>query len=102
MLVAMAISMFIYNDIDKKFKLTKKISCYITVQEKWKPFFCICIVFLSIFIIGILGLFIVEIPDFIYSILTGIVVGIGVAITTKIDNRNNKQGDIWGIVMIKN
>lgn len=84
MLISMTLSMIIYLSIDKKDKLTKKISSYLTIKQEWKACFCVCFAFLSILIIGILGIYIIYIPDYIYFVLTGIIAGIGISIANKI------------------
>lgn len=90
LLISMALSMIIYFNIDKKDKFTKKVSSYITIKQEWKACFCICCVFLVMLIIGILGIYVISIPDFIYYILTGIIEGVGISIAIKISPKSSR------------
>lgn len=84
MLISMTLTMIIYFNIDKKDKLTKKISSYIPIKEEWKAFFCLCCVLLSILIMGILGIYIINIPNYIYYVFIGIITGVGCSIVSRI------------------
>ena len=88
LLISMALSIIIYFNIDKKDKFTKKISSYITIKQEWKACFCVCCVFLGMLIIGILGIYVISIPNFIYSALTGIIAGVGISIAIKISPKS--------------
>ena len=84
--ISMLLSMIIYYFIDKKCNITKKLNSLIPVNEEWKSFFCVCFMFVIIIICGILGIYIISIPEPIYYMLIGIVVGIGIEISTNISS----------------
>lgn len=88
LLISMALSIIIYPNIDKKYEFTKKISSYIAIKQEWKSGFCACFTLLFILIIGILGIYVIFIPNFIYYILTGIIAGIGSSIAIKISPKS--------------
>ena len=83
MIIALSLSMIIYFSIDKNNKITNKINSYINIDYKWRPCFFVCSTFLITFIVGILGIYIIHIPDLIYSVLSGIILGVGTSISVK-------------------
>lgn len=89
--LAMIISQIIYFNLDKKYNVTNKIDNYIKINQKWKPFLCTCIMFLCMFIIGLLGIYIIYIPTILYFLLCGIIAGTGISITVKLTNKNNEN-----------
>ena len=82
MIVVMAISMIIYLKIDKDNKYSKKIKSYIKVKNEWKSVFCIVCMFILIFLIAL-----IPMADSIIYMLYGIIIGVGIPITTKVESK---------------
>lgn len=83
MILSLGLSEFIYMKIDKKYEFTVKLSANIPVKHKWKPLFCFIVTVISGLTIGILGIYVIDIPDIFYYILSGIIIGCGISISTK-------------------
>jgi len=83
MLLPLILSQIIYFKIDKRYDITNTISSKIPIQQQWRAAFCFCCVVISIFVIGVFGIYVIEIPDTIYNILNGILAGIGIGMTSK-------------------
>jgi hypothetical protein len=79
MILSLTISQIIYLKIDKKYNTTNSISSKLHIKQDWMAFFSFCCTLIIMLIIGILGIYIIDIPPIVYfifgGILTGIVVG---------------------------
>lgn len=83
MILSLALSQFIYIKIDKKYEVTNKVSSKLHIKHEWKASFCVCCTFICILSIGVLGIYVIDIPEILYSILNGILIGTCVSITNK-------------------
>ncbi|MBU3130171.1 hypothetical protein [Clostridium tagluense] len=84
MILPLSLILFIYPKIDEKYGITNKVSLKLKVSQEWKPFFCVCSFFVFILVVGILGIYIIEIPNTVYSILCGIYGGFSIGIANKL------------------
>lgn len=82
-IVIAIIAYIIYTKLDQAYNITNKISSKIPVQEKWKGAFFYCCILISILAIGIITIYIIDIPSIINYILNGSLVGAGLAITNR-------------------
>lgn len=82
-IVIAIIAYIIYTKLDQAYNITNKISSKIPVQEKWKAAFFYCSILISILVIGILTIYIIDIPNIINYMLNGALVGTGLAITNR-------------------
>ena len=89
MILSLALSQFIYFKIDKKYGVTNKISLKLRMRQEWKPTFCAGIGLVFPLVLGIMGVYVIEIPTTVYFILSGIFTGIGISISNKITIEKN-------------
>ncbi|MGH4123802.1 MAG: hypothetical protein ACREV6_12825 [Clostridium sp.] len=89
MMLSLALILFIYPKIDEKYGITNKVSLKLKVGQEWKPFFCVCSFLVFILGVGILGIYIIEIPNTVYFILCGIYGGFSIGIANKLTIRKN-------------
>ena len=82
-ILSLTLSQFIYIKIDKKYEVTNKVSLKLHIKQDWKACFCICCMFICILVVGILGIYVIDIPSILYSIVCGIITGIGISMVTK-------------------
>ena len=87
MLLAMIISQLIYFIIDNKCNITNKINSRCPIRQEFKALFCICCVLISIIIIGIVGIYIIDMDDTLYGIIVGVLAGIGISISVKLPKK---------------
>lgn len=89
MILALVITIFIFIPISTRLNLAEKISKHIPTEPKFKPLFFSVIIVIILLIIGLLGLYIIPMSNFIYYILTGIVAGIGISITVELSPKHH-------------
>jgi hypothetical protein len=87
-LLSLILSEFIYINIDKKYEVTNKISSKLHIKQEWKTCFCICCAFIGMLIIGVFGIYVIDIPELLYSILSGILMGTSISIVAKMSHKN--------------
>ncbi|MGL5354002.1 MAG: hypothetical protein ACRDA5_11855 [Clostridium sp.] len=85
--LSVTLCQFIYIQIDQKYEVTKKISLKLDIKQEWKPFFCLLLSFICIILIGVLSIY-MYIPEILCSILNGLILGIGMGISSKISPVN--------------
>lgn len=90
MILSLGLTQIIYLKTDERYKLTSKISSKLPMKQEWKAFFCFCCAMLIMLVIGVLGIYVIDIPATIYFILCGILTGIGVSISNKISVKKNE------------
>ncbi|PRR82650.1 hypothetical protein CLVI_16170 [Clostridium vincentii] len=88
MIVPMSLSMVTYFKFDKEYLITDKISYKINVDKKWKPCVVISCYFLFMLILGIIGIYVIDISDNLYSIMSGLVLGVSLGFVNKLSNQN--------------
>ncbi|MBU3137405.1 hypothetical protein KPL39_14135 [Clostridium gasigenes] len=88
MMVPMALSMAVYYKIDKECSITDKISSKIKVDKKWQPVLVICCSFAFIIIFSIIIGYIINIPENLFLIFNGFIMGIGLGFALKLQNEN--------------
>ncbi|MBU3108706.1 hypothetical protein [Clostridium gasigenes] len=84
MILALALSQFIYLKFDQKYCITDKVNLKLKVSKEWKPSFSICLI-----VVSMLSEFIVPIPDIIFFIVIGIFIGVSTFIVTDIKKKKN-------------
>jgi hypothetical protein len=87
MLLSMMISQLIYLKIDSKYNVTNKISSRLSIRQEFKAFLCICSVLISILIIGVIGIYVIDITNTLYGIISGLLAGIGIVISVKLSKK---------------
>lgn len=87
MLFSMVIGGFVYFKIDKKYNVTDKISSKLPIKQQWKASFILCCAIVSTLIIGMIGIYVINIPDALYKIIAGIIAGIGINISAKLSSK---------------
>ena len=88
MILTMGISQILYLKIDKKYRVTNKLSLKLHINQKWKACFCGCCSMISILVIGILGIYVIDIPSIVYTILCGIIIGVSTCMVTALNPTN--------------
>lgn len=89
MILSLILSLFIYFKIDEKYGVTNKISLKLRLSQEWKPFLCVFSFFVFILGLGMLGIYIIEIPNTVYTILCWIYSGISIGIANKLAIKKN-------------
>lgn len=89
-ILALAFTVIIFIPINNKFNISNKIAPVIPTTPKFKPLFFTVATILLLLIIGLLGLYVVPMSNFVYYILTGIVAGIGISITVELSPKHHK------------
>jgi len=87
MLLSMMIRQLIYLKIDNKYNVTNKISSRLSIRQELKAFFCICCVMISILIIGVIGIYVIDINNTLYGVISGTLTGIGISISVKLSKK---------------
>jgi len=87
MILTMLLSKIIYIKIDKKYEVTNKVCTKLHIEQEWIGFCSVCCLFIYLFIIEILGIEIIDIPEIFYYILGGILAGM----SSDTNNKNVKQ-----------
>lgn len=79
LVLSLTITQVIYLKIDKKYNITNRISLILHIKQEWMAFLSFCCTLIIMFIIGMLDIYIIDIPSVAYfifgGILTGVVVG---------------------------
>ena len=88
-ILSSTLSLIIYSKIDEKYGITNKVSLKLKVSQEWKPFFCVLSFFVVILGLGMLSIYIIEIPNTVYSILCGIYGGFSIGIANKLTIKKN-------------
>lgn len=91
MLVALILSQLLYLKIDAKFNLTGKIALKLPIRAEWKASFIICAVILSILLVGVIGIYVIDIPDLLYAVICGIFAGVSICIAIKLPHKDKNQ-----------
>lgn len=86
MILALVLGQTIYLKIDKKYEITNKINIKLRIKQEWKAFFCVCCLMISLLIIGILGIYVLDIKPIVYFILCGLLTGLNNIIAVKLNN----------------
>ena len=89
MVFLLILSQAIYLKFDEKYKFTDIINSKIKVQQKWKQFICILFLAISLLFIAAIGIYVIEIPTIVYSMLCGVLTGTSIGISNKIKIKNN-------------
>lgn len=87
LLILMSLSNMAYFKIDKKFNITEKISSILPMDYKWKEAFCLCCIMVIIMYLGLFSRCIIEIPSTLFSGITGILTGTGLALSSELSVR---------------
>lgn len=89
LVLPMTISNIIYIRVDKKYNVTEKLSSKLHIKKEWMAFSSIWLFLLIIIIIGVLGIYVIDIPEILYFIFAGTAVGIvnGMNITNKVNQK---------------
>lgn len=84
MLLSIIISQFIYFKIDDKYNVTNKISSRLSIRQDLKAFFCVCCAMIIMLIIGVIGIYVIDIGDTLCGIISGFLTGISISISAKL------------------
>lgn len=88
MILSLALSQCIYTKIDKKYEVTNKVASKLYIKDKWQGAIFYCFTLMVILIVGAVSIYVIDIPDTLYSIFGGILIGINSSIICK--TLNNK------------
>jgi len=76
MVLSLTITQIIYLKIDKYYNVTNRISLILHIKQKWMAFFSFCSTLIIMLLIGILGIYIIDIPHILYFTLGGMLAGV--------------------------
>jgi|GEM_PF-3129096 len=77
------VAFFILKKLDINYKYTEKIRTYFKINKKWEPITYYCIFLIPLLLITIAGIYFINLPSYIYSILWGIALGLNTYIQHK-------------------
>lgn len=90
--IPLLLSMIFYGMIDKKYRLTDKISAKINIAKSWQPVAVVLISFAFIVILGIAGIYFIDISTNVYFLFSGLIAGVAIAFATEIQRQiRNKR-----------
>lgn len=69
--------------LDKKYSIEVRINRKLNIKREWQSFFYTCIGLLIVFVVGILGINVIKMPNFVYFSLCGIILGISIYMSNK-------------------
>ncbi|MGH4121573.1 MAG: hypothetical protein ACREV6_01345 [Clostridium sp.] len=88
--VPMLLSMAVYYKVDKEYAITDKVSLKIKVDKKWQPLLVVCCSFAFVIFLGIVCIYIINIPTNLFFISNSLIMGIGVGFANKLQNKNKQ------------
>ena len=91
MLVSMITCQLVFIKFDSKYNLTSKITSKLPIKAEWKGFIISCSVILIVLLIGIIGIYMIDISDVLYSVITGGLVGVSIAISVEVAQIQREQ-----------
>ncbi|WP_308780235.1 hypothetical protein [uncultured Clostridium sp.] len=91
LILSLSISQIIYLLLDKKYKVTDKIKLLLNIKEDFKPVFIVCFILTILLVIGIFGIYIIDMPVTVYSLIVGCLLGISNAIIHPLTNKDNHK-----------
>lgn len=91
MYIPFVISYLIYKKVDKNYVFTRNINRKLTVKKEWKRSVIISSSLLVIFILGMIGIYVIDFSDTVYFILGGIIFGISISLTNNINKLSEVQ-----------
>lgn len=74
-IIVMIISLIVYCKGDVRYDLTSKISFKLHIKKEWMAFCFMCFGFIIILIIGILGIYFINISSTLFFVICGIITG---------------------------
>lgn len=77
------ITFFIIKKLDINYKYTEKIRAYFKINSKWEALTYYCVFLIPLILITIAGIYFIDLPSYIYSILWGIALGLNTHIQQK-------------------
>ncbi|HEX9059409.1 MAG TPA: hypothetical protein VF941_04455 [Clostridia bacterium] len=89
MVLSLTLGRIIYLKIDQKYQITNIINSKLRLKQEWKALFCLCCIFISGLIFGILGIYVINVPPAVYFILCGLLAGAGIGIVNKLSSKKN-------------
>ena len=87
MLISMIISQFIYLKMDDKYNITNRISSRLPIRKELKAAFFTCGSLISMLIIGVISIYIINIPDTLYLIIIGTLTGVCIDVSAKLSTK---------------
>ena len=91
MLVSMITCQLVFIKVDSKHNLTSKVTSKLPIKAEWKGFVIFCSVILIVLLIGIIGIYMIDISDVLYGVITGGLVGVSIAISVELSQIQPKQ-----------
>lgn len=88
MIISLTLSQLIYLKIDKDMDITNKISTSLNITPKWQSLFCALTLIFCLLLVATLGIYIIELPTFSFSILCGSITGTSIGITNNMKIKN--------------
>jgi hypothetical protein len=80
MILSMTVSQIIYSKCNMKYNITNKISLILHIKRDWLAFAFICIWAIIMLLVGVIGIYWIDISSTLYFIISGILVGITLGI----------------------
>ncbi|WP_160679922.1 hypothetical protein [Clostridium sp. C8-1-8] len=78
MILALTISQIIYLKIDEKYNMNSRISLRLHIKQEWLAAVSFLSTFAVMFFIGVLSIYVINLPTTAYFILGGILTGVTV------------------------
>lgn len=77
------ITFFLIKKLDTNYTYTEKIRTYFKINKKWEPLTYYCGFFIPLTFISIMGIWFINLPSNMYSILWGLALGLNAYIQQK-------------------
>ena len=89
MLTAVIIS-YIFSKVDNRYKVIDRLTLKLNIKREWQPFLIVASALVIIFIIGLLGMYVVDISDRVFYMLSGVPLGAVMFISDKLNPKRKK------------
>lgn len=87
-ILSFTLSYFVFLRIDKRYETTEFIYSVIKISPKWRRTFILCLTFLAILLLGILGIYVVPMSATLYFLLSGAILGFSTRLAININVSN--------------
>ncbi|MCX7950647.1 MAG: hypothetical protein N2594_01700 [Clostridiales bacterium] len=87
-ILSFTLSYIVFLRIDKRYEVSKFINSVIKISPKWRRTFILCLTFLAILLLGILGIYVVPMSATLYFLLSGAIWGLSTRLAININVSN--------------
>ena len=85
MMLTAVITSYIFSKVDNRYKVINRLTSKLNIKREWQPFFIVASALLIIFVIGLFGMYVVDIPNRVFYMLTGVPLGAVMFVSDKLN-----------------